>query len=136
MSSVTRQLDAGSLNSETGAVTGLLERRKLCLRSATLRMPRSLTKPYWEELLIKLVDGQEHKQEYHTRTSGDNVDIGGMVYRRNGGKGMAGPAVEDVVPELAARVARKGQFEHESSHSSRGAQSQRSRCGTCQVKSG
>jgi len=31
MASVPRQLDAGSSKFETGAVTGLLERRKLCL---------------------------------------------------------------------------------------------------------
>jgi hypothetical protein len=37
MSSVTRQLLTGSSKFETGAVTGLLERRKLCLRSANLR---------------------------------------------------------------------------------------------------
>jgi len=37
MSSVTRQLDAGSSKFKTGAVTGLLERRKLCLPSANLR---------------------------------------------------------------------------------------------------
>jgi hypothetical protein len=37
MFSVTRQLVTHSSNFETGAVTGLSERRKLCLRSANLR---------------------------------------------------------------------------------------------------
>lgn len=36
MATVTRQLVAGSSKFETGAVTGLLERRKLCLRSTNL----------------------------------------------------------------------------------------------------
>jgi hypothetical protein len=37
MSSALRQLSARSSKFETGAVAGLLERRKLCLRSANLR---------------------------------------------------------------------------------------------------
>jgi hypothetical protein len=37
MSSALRQLDGSSSKFETGAVAGLLERRKLCLPSANLR---------------------------------------------------------------------------------------------------
>jgi hypothetical protein len=37
MFSALAQLDDGSFKFETGAVAGLLERRKLCLRSLNLR---------------------------------------------------------------------------------------------------
>lgn len=59
MASVTRQLDARSLKFETGAVAGLLQRRKLCLSSANLpKAPQSRRRAVLEMMLNLASDMQ------------------------------------------------------------------------------